>query len=157
MTLRTDMLALKDELIGLRLRDELDQAVHQLTIRTRTWRGGSIDAEVASGPAYTDQDLVVPKKYVIRQVTTREVDQSGGRFEMDALRVKGLVPHDPANGPIGFTPAQLAPKPAPGQEIIYVITGPHAGEYALGELRTDRTYGYELVLTRRNTTPRITE
>jgi hypothetical protein len=150
------MLALKDTLIGLRLPSALDQAVHQLTIRTRTWLGGAIDANVTSGPAYTDSDLVIPKKYVIRQMTTRELDASGGRFEVGTIFVKGLVPNDPANGSIGFTPAQLAPGIVQGQEVIYLVTGPHHGEYALGELQTDRTYSYNLVLVRRNTIPIVT-
>jgi hypothetical protein len=36
------------------------------------------------------------------------------------------------------------------------VVGPHGGEYALRELHTDRTYGYDLILTRRSTTPRVT-
>lgn len=150
-TLRTDMLALKDDLIGLRLPSQLDQAVHQLTIRTRTWAGGAQDV----GP-FTDADLVLPKKYRMRQLTTREVETSGGRLEMGDIIFEGLVPNDPANGSIGFTPAQLQPHIVQGQEVIYIVTGPHNGLYALIELRTSKTYAYAVVLRRRIDQPVVT-
>jgi hypothetical protein len=161
VSLRTSMLRVLERGTNLLLPTKLDQIQHQVTILVRTWLGGSIDAPVTSGPQYTDgTPLVLPQKYPIRQLTTREVDASGGRYEMGDLIVEGIVPADPANPGFGFTPTQLEPTVTAGQEVLYLVTGPHAGEYALGELRTADGYGdcyeYKLVLVRRNTTPRVT-
>lgn len=155
-SLRKDMLVLKDQLITLRSPAQLDVAVNQLTIRVRTWLGGAIGAPVVSGPQFTDTNLVLPQKYVIRSMTTREITESGGEYRVDDVLVAGLVPNDPANGSIGFTNAQLAPILAQGQERIYLITGPLNGEYALHELRTGKPFSYDLVLRRRRTTPTVT-
>jgi hypothetical protein len=157
MSLRTDMLALKDDLGTLLSPSELDQAVHQLTIVTRTWAGGAVDAPVTSGPAYTDASLVLPQKYVIRPVGMKEIDESGGRYKEGDVVVLSIVPNDPANGSIGYTPDQLAPVIVQGQEVIYRITGngPSNGEYALRELRQPDVYSYDLVLSRRLTTPEL--
>ncbi|HEY2517081.1 MAG TPA: hypothetical protein VGI39_39685 [Polyangiaceae bacterium] len=159
-SLRTDMLALEDELYADLLSPAgLDQVVSQLTIRVRTWASGQIGVPNPSPPApdFTDADLVIPQQYFIDQVTnTREVDTSGGRVELGDLKVKGIVPGDPANPGVGVYPSQLQPALVDGQDAMYLLTGPHNGVYALQELRTTDAYGYDLILRRRIDQPVVT-
>jgi hypothetical protein len=158
VSLRTDMLALKDELTTELVGPQgLDQVTHQLTIRTRTWLGGSIEADVESGPQFIDSDLALPQKYKMRQVTTEDIDGSGGRYEMGDLLVADIIPADPANPGVGYYPTQLAPLIVQGQEVIYIVKGPHNGLYALRGLKTERTYRYDLVLHRRRDQPVVTQ
>lgn len=158
MSLRTSMLRVKDSLLSaLKPPSALDVALHKVTIRTRTWLGGYIDAPWGSDPAFTDADLVIPQKYNVLQLTTEEVDASGGRLELGDIKVKGLVPGDPQNPGVGYYPTQLAPVAVAGQEIIYIVQGPHNGEYALRELRTFKMLSYDLILLRRATTPVVVQ
>ena len=67
-----------------------------------------------------------------------------------------IVDHiTPSDGTIGWTPQQLKPPITQGdkQERIYLLVGPHGGEYALVEIRTFRPFTYQLILRRRHTTP----
>jgi hypothetical protein len=160
MSLRTSMLVVKDKLLSALVGpNALDVAVHQVTIRTRTWLGGAIDAPAPTpgGPCFTDSDLPIPQKYQVRQLTTEEVDESGGAYEVGDLLVKGIVPADPANPGVGFYPTQLAPVIVQGQEVIYVVVGPHNGNYALRELRSWGILSYDLILTRREDTPVVVQ
>lgn len=151
MSLRTAMLVVIDQVTNVLLPTVLDQCPSQLTIITRTWSGGAIDQGTAS-----DAKLVLPQKFVFRQVTTREIANSGGRYEAGDLMVEGLIPHDPANHGVGYTEAQLAPTvSAEGTEIVYSVTGQHAGEYTRGYLVSTDPYEYKLVLSRRRTTPTV--
>jgi hypothetical protein len=157
MSLRTAMLNVIDQVTNVLLPElpsgapGLDQVPSQLTIRTRTWSGGAIGLGTTS-----DSDLVLPKKYFIRQVTTREIANSGGRYEAGDLVMEGIVPNDVANPGVGFTESQLVPTvTAEGTEIIYFVTGQHSGEYERGYVDTAATYEYKLFLTRRRTTPLV--
>lgn len=150
------MLVVKNGLLSALMGPQaLDVAVHQLTIVTRTWLGGQRDAPVVSGPQYTDAVLVIPQKYIIEPVKTEEIDASGGRFEMGDIKVRGLVPADPANPGIGYYPTQLAPVIVAGQEVIYLVAGQHNGAYALRELQTWDILSYNLILSRRLDTPMV--
>ena len=146
-TLRTDLLEVADELRGLRNPDILDQLQSQLLIRTRTYTDGK---RTARG-TYTDSDLLLNQDYKFRQLTTREIASSGGKYEMGDNIVGPITPF---NGSIGYTEAQLQPKPPrDGVDIIYVVLGAHAGEYSRVEFRSTRPYRYEIVIRRRVTTP----
>jgi hypothetical protein len=152
MSLRTAMLQVEDTLTNLLLPSILDQVPHQVTIITRTWTGG----EVGADGGFTDSALVMPKKFPIRQLTTNEVSGSGGNYEMGDIIVELIVPNDPANPGVGYTVAQLAPHGlADGTEVIYQLTGQHAGNYKRVELRTADAYEYKLVLRRDETQPEV--
>jgi hypothetical protein len=134
---------------------KLDLRTVQLTIALRTWQGGYKDAPVSSGPAFVDALLVIPKIYEIRQITTAELVASGGTYQLGDIMVVGIIPNDPANPGVGFTPEQLAPVLVKGQELIYEVTGPLNGWYALRELRCFDPFSYDLVLKRRFDTPAV--
>ena len=53
----------------------------------------------------------------------------------------------------GVSEADLKPPAKPGQQVLYQLSGAHAGEYVLRELRSTNPFGYEIVLGRRATTP----
>lgn len=146
MTLRDSLVTLADGVRALLLPSRMDQAPHLLTIRTRAWSGG-----VRGLGTPTDTDLVMPQKLPIRLVSVHEVSDSGGMLEMGDISVRHITP---SNGAVGFTPDQLKPPiTTDGTERIYVITGPHAGEYEIVELQTWRNYSYGLILRRRITDP----
>ena len=128
--------------------EHLDQRPHQLSIVTRTWSGGRKEAGEA-----TDTALALPQQLPIRQLSTREIAGSGGRYEVGDVLVEGITPEyvDPRTGEArGYSPLVLDPHVARnGTEIVYRLTGPHAGDYQLVELQSWRPYAYHLVLRRR--------
>lgn len=122
---------------------------NQLTIRQRVWAGGR-PGMVVEG--FNDIDLVLPARYPVRHLTQQELNASAGRYEVGDILVDGISPSDGAGS--GYTPEQLAPTITTDDvELIYVITGDHAGEYSLVEARTFRAFTYQLVLRRRSSTP----
>jgi hypothetical protein len=156
MSLRTAMLKVIDTVTNILGPAVLDQTPSQLTIITRTWTGGAIDADPPAGqPAYTDSSLVITQKYVIREIKVEEVDASGGRYRIGDVMVESLVPGDPNNPGVGYYPTQLEPPIVPGQEVIYQIAGPCNGNYALRQAHTWDTYSYDLVLQPRLDTPTV--
>lgn len=146
MTLRTDLLPIVDELRALAGPSGFDVRTSGLTVRTRTWAGG----KRGIGPV-SDSNLVLAQIYKIREVSTREIASSGGLFEMGDVRVGPITPTDVSGG--GYTAAQLAPEGQTGTEVVYVITGDLAGEYARVELNKSKPFSWYLILRRRRTTP----
>lgn len=124
-----------------------DIRVNQLTIRTRTWSGSTLDSGTA-----TDEDLVLPAHYPVRHLTGEEINSAAGRYEVTDLLVDHITPFDGID--VGYTPAQLKPTvTANNVELIYIITGPEGGEYSCVDLRAFRPFTYQLVLRRKTTTP----
>jgi hypothetical protein len=161
MTLRDSLLRTADKVRNIRL--TLDQEPHGVTIRTRTWAGGAIDADppvtLPATPPFADVDLVLPRKHPVRQLTTREISNSGGAYEIGDMMVDHITPtYHSTFGSGGFTVAQLDPKAQKnGVEVYAILTdGQHQGEYAVKEVRSARAYTIQLVLGRRLTTPSIT-
>lgn len=121
----------------------LDIRTNQLTIRTRTWSG----TYLRDGTA-TDVDLVLPARYPVRRVSAHEMAASAGVYELGDLSVAHITPFDGVS--VGYTQAQLNPTITSNKvEVIYVITGSHAGNYSLKECQTYRPFSYRLILTRR--------
>lgn len=97
----------------------------------------------------------------IRYMSAHEVASAGGRFNTEDVMVSRITPSDGATH--GFTPEQLQPKvTANGVEIIYRITGPISGDYAIlddriggrashpgGYSGRGGVYSYALILRRR--------
>jgi len=146
MTLRTSLLPVVDTLRALTGPSALDIRTAQLTIRRRVWSGGYIGEGTA-----TDTDLVLPKQYKVDSASAKEIASSGGRFEDETLK---FGPVTPDYGTGGYTPAMLKPTVTTDDtEIIYVLTGQVAGEYALASLHTEKPFSYMLFLSRKRSTP----
>ena len=123
----------------------LDLRTNTLTIRTRTWPGDrGIDVP-------NDSDLEILPRPLVRRVSTNEVASSGGRFEQGDLRVTAITP---AYDGGGYTVDQIVPTaPDDTVEILYIVTGPNAGEYALVDQDVSKPLRYTLTLRKRRSTP----
>lgn len=136
------MLPVVDRLRGLTGPTRFDVQMTQLTIQRRNWSGG----RVGRGSAQVQSELVLPRKYRIREIRSAEIASSGGRYEAGDVRVRVTPASDEGTG---YTAEQLAPTGLQeGQETRYILTGGIEGDYARIELKTDRAFSYELVLRR---------
>ena len=132
------------------MREQLDFRLADVTIVTRTWSG----QPGAPGGTFTDAPvLLVPAPKVV-QLSAPEVSGSGGRYQTGDLRVGPITPPYRYPTPGGYSEAQLRPTPSTGGvEVLYVLTGPNAGEYSLVELNDRLNLRYELILRRRRSSP----
>lgn len=148
MSFYDEMRAIADELRNIASPSELDQIRHQVTIRTRTWSGGARGLGTSS-----DSDFALPQKFRVDLMKVAEISTSGGLYEVGDVVVRHITPNVGTDS-IGFTKAQLKPSVTSNAvELIYVISGPHAGTYRLVELRTWKNYSWELVLRRDTAQP----
>lgn len=150
MSFRQNLLKTVDRIKTITGPTGLDVRPHGLTIRKRTWT----DAPGTPGATYTDDDLVLPQKYKIRQISMREISGSGGAYQSGDIVVEHITPSDAAG--VGYTPQQLKPSiTSDNEERLYLVTGIGGlvGEYSIVELRSWKPFAYDLVLTRRETTP----
>lgn len=145
MSFRTDILPVVDATRAIAGPDGLDVRTSKLTIITRTWSGGR-----AGMGTYSDASLELPQHYKLKDLSSKEIAGSGGRYQQNDIRVGPITP---AYSSGGYTPAQLAPAGDNGVEVLYQITGPDSGMYSLVECCTDAAFHYSLVLRRRRTTP----
>ena len=145
MSFRTDALSIVDAARAIAGPNGLDVRTSKLAIVTRTWSGGRLGMGTSS-----DARLELAQIYKIKDVSSKEVAGSGGRYQQEDIRVGPITP---AYSGGGYTPAQLAPTGANGKEILYELTGPNSGLYSLVECCTDSAFHYSLVLRRRRTTP----
>jgi hypothetical protein len=120
---------------------------NSLSLVVRSWTG----KPGATGSAATDSEAVeifpIPR---IRQLSSREVASSGGRYQDGDLRVDRLSPKHPGGG---YDPEDLRPSVGQNQEIVYLVTGPNEGEHELVDFDSSQNFQYVLVLRRRRTTP----
>ena len=148
MSFHDEMLAVVDEVRNILGPDDLDWTRHQLTVRTRTWSGGAKGLGTTS-----DSDLVLPQKFRVDRISAAEVASSGGQYEMGDVKVLHITPAD-ATHSVGFTVDQLKPPiTTDAVERIYLLVGPHGGEYGLVELQSFKNISWALILRRRTTTP----
>ena len=145
MSFRTAILPVVDEIRSIAGPSMFDIRTTQVTVRTRMWSGARAGVGVP-----VDADLVLAPHYKVAQLSAREIASSGGRFELEDLRVGPITPKE---GTAGYSLAELAPDGANGVEILYVLSGAHEGEYALVQAIKSRPFRYELVLRRRRRTP----
>jgi hypothetical protein len=128
-----------------------------LTVVTRRWTSGLVGVEPSDlvSPAFTDSRLELPSVFKVRQMSTREIASSGGRYEAGDAKLGPITPaYTKADGSQGgVSEAQLKPDGDEGTEIVYVLAGAHAGEYALIALVSTAPFAWWLVLGRRQTTP----
>jgi hypothetical protein len=143
MSIRTSLIKVVDAARAIAGPTGVDARVNQLTIRTRTWSGSRLGVGTAS-----DSDLVLPARYPIRLITSQEIVAAPGLYEIGDILVDHITPFDGVS--VGYTPEDLKPTVTTNNvEIIYVITGEHAGTYRCLELRTYRPFTSQLVLRRR--------
>ena len=147
MSFRTDMLAVVDGFRKISGPDGFDIRVNQLTIRTRTWSGTRLTMGTAS-----DSDLVLPARYPIRFLTEQEIYSAAGAYEAGDIIVDHITPFDGVS--VGYTHDQLRPPvSADNVELLYIITGSHAGTYRCIDIRTYKAFTTQLVLRRRADPP----
>jgi len=133
--------------------DGLDVRPNSLTITVRTWPGRLGDTTAGE---YSDASTTLAPVPRIRSLTSREVAASGGLYEQGDLLVGPITPAytntDASTG--GYSETDLAPVQSTDSiEVLYLITGPSAGDYRRIELRRGRAFRYELVLRKKQTTP----
>jgi hypothetical protein len=158
VSLRTRVLPVFDRLRALAGPTHFDLRTTSVAIVSRTWAGGFKDADppLPGGAASSDTVLSLLPIYEVRQLTTREVSGSGGRYEFGDVKVGPVTPSFVARDgtPGGVTESDLKPDvTTDAVEIIYRLVGAHGGEYALVSLDSTKPFGYEIVLRRRATTP----
>lgn len=137
----------------------LDLRPTSINIVKRVWQGG----RRGSNGGFTDTVFTALPSYTkVRQITQREIDGSGGRFEQGDLVIGPISPTytNATGGTSGFTEAQLAPPGQTGLEYIYRTalqagsTG-IAGDFTLIELRRDRVFRFMLYVRKLRTSPSI--
>jgi hypothetical protein len=158
VSLRTRVLPVFDRLRALAGPTRFDLRTTQVAIVTRSWAGGFKDADAPTPgvPAFSDVVLSLLPIYEVRQLTTREVSGSGGRYEFGDVNVGPITPSFVARDgtPGGVSETDLKPEvTTDAVEVFYKLAGAHAGEYALVALDSTKPFGYEVVLRRRATTP----
>lgn len=148
MSFRKDILEIANDIrrdvpAGLDLRQQ-----NKLEIIRRVWAGG----KPGSDGGKSDTTLELVERYKVRQLSTREIAGSGGVFETGDLRIGPITPSNGAG--VGYTVAQLAPDGGGNVEVIYKLSGPHAGEYRRIALETVSDVSWFLVLRRTLKQPR---
>lgn len=143
----------------------IDQRPTTVTIQVRQYAAGFRSSQ---GSYTVVSTLALPPYVKVRLVTTREIADSGGRYDRDDVIVGPIRPTftAPDGTPGGFTQAQIDPAPSliqnastnQGTDVVYVLAqenGPLsglAGEYSLVEFRHFHARHYHIVLSRRMTT-----
>lgn len=141
------MPTLRDQLLPLlsqvrQLPADLGFRPYTVVLRVRTWAGGRVGLPVGSSPSHTDTTL--PSGTRVRQMSQREVDGSGGRYQTGDFVVSGITPSFTGGG---FTPADLQVVPTAAQDVVYLLTGPE-GTLECNQVGNDFTKPtrYSLVL-----------
>ena len=120
-----------------------------VTVRTRTWSGERVGEGVA-----TVSDFVLPSYVGVEQISAREIASSGGRLRDGSVRIGPITPTYTVGGvPGGTTSAQLRPSAMGYQEVLYLLTGEVAGEFALAELDTSDVLSWWVTANRTRATP----
>lgn len=119
-----------------------------VSVRVRTWSG----ARIGAGTASVVDTEITPRPRV-RELSLREVQSSGGHFEVGDIAVGPVTPPYTSNGGGGYTEAQLRPAGAPNKETLLVLSGDLDGEYRIVEIDTSRAVGFRIVARRLRTTP----
>lgn len=157
MSLRARMLPVFDRLRVLTGPTRFDLRPTGLSIVSRRWTSGAVGVEPddPATPAFVDTRLDLPATYAVRQLTTREIASSAGRYETGDVKVGPLTPAytatDGSTG--GVSEAQLKPDGDEANEIVYALVGAHAGEYSLLSVESTKPFTWWVTLRRRETTP----
>lgn len=127
---------------------------NKLTIVVRVWHG----TRIGGAGGFTDSKLELVDRPRVKQLTTREIASSGGRYEAGDLRVQHLTPSNGAG--VGYTVEQLAPPiegvAAQRTQVLYLLEGPHRGTYRRIALETTSDVSWHIVLRRTQDAPSVT-
>lgn len=158
-TLGTALIEVLDALNSIVGPGVLDLTPNQATIHCVVYAGGKVGADGAVAEA-AGYPLALAQQYPIRQLTTREISNSGGLYEHGDIIIEYIPPaySDSVTGRSGgYTVLQLSPRATTnGTDVYYEVTGTHAGFYKVVELRTDERLTWSVVLTRTATRPMVT-
>jgi len=107
----------------------------QVTIQVRRWTEGHLGA----GDFVVLRQTVLPKRFPVRQLSQREVSNSGGTYQEGDLVVSDISPPYTSHGGGGFSVEQLdpsttLPKPNNDIEILYLLEGDQKGVFSLVSL-----------------------
>lgn len=155
MSFRSDILSSLAEIDDIVA--ELDLVPVKIERIVRRWSGGE---RGRGNPG--DETLCLPRSVGAREVTTREIASSGGRFEMGDVKLGPVRPYfaeeccDTVGAPGGFTKEQLDPRAEDeSEEVLYRLTRVHsmgtgmAGSYRLIHLQSDDPLEWTLYVRRR--------
>lgn len=158
INLRVAGLIIADALRMLSGPSVFDMRPTSVEIVQKTWSGG----RRGNGRSTEIVVLALPNYTKVRQVTSREIASSGGRYEEGDLVIGPITPAYPSlphGYTEGYTETQLVPRVAgQGQEIIYRMAQQSGatgivGDMYLVEFKRDRVMRFELVVGRLRTTP----
>lgn len=122
---------------------------YAVTIRRRAWSGGAPGAGTA-----TNTDIVLSPTPRVRALAPREVAGSGGTYEDGDYRVDKITPAFVGPPVGGYTPTQLNPVPATGEDIVVLLVGDDGTKVCtIIGAPADRAFGYELVVRPRLESP----
>jgi hypothetical protein len=100
-----------------------------------------------------DVETALPIRYKVRELNSREISGSGGRYEDGAVKVGPITPPYSTMGGGGFTESQLNPTGSSHIEVLYILSGDKSGEYKLADLETTKALSWFLILNRSRSTP----
>lgn len=148
-TLRDELLPVFDELRGLI--EEFGLRRYTLTVRQRTWSGGTAGAGT---PTDVDTDILPSPK--VRQLTPDEVAGSGGTYQNGDFKANRITPaYIDGITPGGFSPDDLKlTASSEAVEILYLLVGDDGTKVCtlVGD-SFDRAFGYSLILRQTRRTP----
>jgi len=122
----------------------------QVIVRTRVWPQRIKQPNTSP----RDYDLVMPLRYLVRYLTSKEIAASGGRYTTEDVRWGPITPlYAGTSGSGGYSIAQLNPAADTHTEILYMLSGGITGEYRLDNIDTAKPFRYMLTLIRNRPTP----
>ena len=151
MSLRDDLLPTLND--ARTICDDFGLRQNAVDVVVRTWTSGKVGTPATQTPGvdYSEQRVHLTPNPKVRYLTQREVASSGGRYKDEDLMVGPMTPAFVGGG---ISTAELFPvNRQKGVEILFVITGPNAGEFALIDPRRARPMRYECVVRRTRVTP----
>jgi len=131
-----------------RIPQQLGLRPNVLSIVRRTWPSGRID----DGDPIDEVIATISPTPKIEELTSEEIASSGGVYVIGDLRVSGITPAYPGPPAGGYTLDEIQPTVAAGtrgKEIVYVVTGPNAGEYRRADSTVANAFGWGLTLRQR--------
>jgi hypothetical protein len=120
-----------------------------VTVRERTWPRRIREPNTVPH----DVDTVLPIRYRVRQLSSREISGSGGLYEDGAVKLGPVTPPFTQGSGGGFTREQLMPNGSSHTEIFYILSGDYEGEFKIANLDTTDPLSWYVVLNRSRVTP----
>lgn len=138
-------------------REGYDVYPNQVEVITATWEGRIGDPDLTAD----EESLELLPRPEVKEVSSREVLSSGGRYTASDLRVGPITPAYDGPPAGGYTPAQLRPVAADNTvtggatstQVFYRLTGPLGGEYEIVDVKTEDPLEYWVTLRRKLSTP----